>query len=152
MELIGRRHPIDLAFLPIGDNFTMGIDDAVEAVKLLRPKVVVPIHYGTFPVIEVDPDEFCSEGANGVSIGNGAGVATEGSGGSLRGSEGRKMGRRAAFGGAPFRWLLLLGFLAASGFLAARCLLRHLWHPLCVRNELAVGKPPNPSASFLCDR
>jgi L-ascorbate metabolism protein UlaG (beta-lactamase superfamily) len=58
MELIGRRHPIDLAFLPIGDNFTMGIDDAVEAVKLLRPKVVVPIHYGTFPVIEVDPDEF----------------------------------------------------------------------------------------------
>lgn len=58
MELIGRRHPIDLAFLPIGDNFTMGIDDAVEAVKLLRPKVVVPIHYGTFPVIEVDANKF----------------------------------------------------------------------------------------------
>ncbi|GBC99074.1 putative L-ascorbate-6-phosphate lactonase UlaG [bacterium HR17] len=58
MRLIGDRHPIDLAFLPIGDNFTMGVDDATEATKLLRPKIVVPIHYGTFPVIEVNPDEF----------------------------------------------------------------------------------------------
>jgi L-ascorbate metabolism protein UlaG (beta-lactamase superfamily) len=53
MALVG-RHGIDLALLPIGDNFTMGPDDALEAVKLLKPKAVVPIHYNTFPVIEQD--------------------------------------------------------------------------------------------------
>ncbi len=58
MKLIGEMNPIDLAFLPIGDNFTMGIDDAVKAVELLRPKTVVPIHYNTFPVIESSPTEF----------------------------------------------------------------------------------------------
>ncbi|MET1014910.1 MAG: metal-dependent hydrolase [Paenisporosarcina sp.] len=58
MELIGERHPIDLAFLPIGDNFTMGIDDAAYAVELLKPKAVVPIHYNTFPPIKQDPYEF----------------------------------------------------------------------------------------------
>ncbi len=54
MALIG-RHGIDLALLPIGDNFTMGPDDALEAVKLLKPKAVVPIHYNTFPPIRQDP-------------------------------------------------------------------------------------------------
>lgn len=54
MALVG-RHGVDLALLPIGDNFTMGPDDALEAVKLVRPKVVVPIHYNTFPVIRQDP-------------------------------------------------------------------------------------------------
>jgi L-ascorbate metabolism protein UlaG (beta-lactamase superfamily) len=58
MALIGRRHPIDLALLPIGDNFTMGIDDAVEAVRLLQPAAVVPMHYNTFPPILQDPQEF----------------------------------------------------------------------------------------------
>ncbi|MER1958531.1 MAG: metal-dependent hydrolase [Solibacillus sp.] len=58
MELIGKRHPIDVAFLPIGDNFTMGPDDAAYAVSLLKPKIVVPIHYNTFPPIEQDPNEF----------------------------------------------------------------------------------------------
>jgi L-ascorbate metabolism protein UlaG (beta-lactamase superfamily) len=53
MALIGRAG-IDVALLPIGDNFTMGPDDALEAVKLLNPKTVVPIHYNTFPVIEQD--------------------------------------------------------------------------------------------------
>lgn len=61
MELIGRMHPIDLAFLPIGDNFTMGIDEAVEAIRLLRPKRVVPIHYNTFDLIKVDPQEFAAK-------------------------------------------------------------------------------------------
>jgi len=61
MQLIAQRHPIDLAFLPIGGNFTMDIDDAVEATKLLQPKVVVPMHYGTFPVIEADPQEFAQK-------------------------------------------------------------------------------------------
>lgn len=49
------RHNIDLALLPIGDNFTMGPDDALEAVRLLKPKTVVPIHYNTFDVIQQDP-------------------------------------------------------------------------------------------------
>jgi L-ascorbate metabolism protein UlaG (beta-lactamase superfamily) len=53
MALIGRSG-IDVALLPIGDNFTMGPDDALEAVKLLNPKTVIPIHYNTFPVIEQD--------------------------------------------------------------------------------------------------
>ena len=65
MELIGKRHPIDVAFLPIGDNFTMGPEDAAYAVSLLKPKIVVPIHYNTFPPITQNPDEFAKlvEGA-----------------------------------------------------------------------------------------
>lgn len=58
MKLIGEMNSIDLAFLPIGDNFTMGIDDAVKAVEFLRPKMVVPFHYNTFPVIASSPEEF----------------------------------------------------------------------------------------------
>lgn len=53
MKLIGEEG-IDLAFLPIGDNFTMGPDDAVRAVKFLTPKRVVPIHFDTFPLIAQD--------------------------------------------------------------------------------------------------
>jgi L-ascorbate metabolism protein UlaG (beta-lactamase superfamily) len=45
---------IDLAFLPIGDTYTMGIDDSIRAIKLLKPKYVVPIHYNTFPEIVQD--------------------------------------------------------------------------------------------------
>ncbi|MEJ2487257.1 MAG: metal-dependent hydrolase [Anaerolineales bacterium] len=46
---------LDLAVIPIGDNFTMGPDDALIAVNLLRPKHVIPCHYNTWPVIEQDP-------------------------------------------------------------------------------------------------
>ncbi|HWR82487.1 MAG TPA: metal-dependent hydrolase [Candidatus Deferrimicrobium sp.] len=60
MKLIGELNRIDLAFLPIGDNFTMGIDDAVKAVEFLRPRKVVPFHYGTFPVIEEKPENFAA--------------------------------------------------------------------------------------------
>ncbi len=49
---------IDLALLPIGDNYTMGPEDAVEATLLIRPKVVVPIHYATFPVLVQDASGF----------------------------------------------------------------------------------------------
>ena len=59
MKLIGEEG-IDLAILPIGDNFTMGPDDALRAVKLLEPKVVIPIHYGTFDVINQDPEIFAA--------------------------------------------------------------------------------------------
>ncbi|MGD8966723.1 MAG: metal-dependent hydrolase [Anaerolineae bacterium] len=54
MRLIGEEG-IDLAVLPIGDNFTMGPDDALRAVQLIAPKVVMPIHYNTFEVIQQDP-------------------------------------------------------------------------------------------------
>ncbi|MDQ0197005.1 metal-dependent hydrolase [Neobacillus ginsengisoli] len=67
MKLIGERHPIDLAFLPIGDNFTMGPEDAAYAAKLLNSKTVVPIHYNTFPPIKQDPTKFIDllEDSNG---------------------------------------------------------------------------------------
>ena len=58
MKLIGENHPIDVAFLPIGDNFTMGLEDAARAAQFLKPKEIVPIHYNTFPAIEQDPQEF----------------------------------------------------------------------------------------------
>lgn len=58
MQMIGKRHPIDVAFLPIGDNFTMGPQDAAYAVELLNPKLSIPIHYNTFPAIEQNPNDF----------------------------------------------------------------------------------------------
>ncbi len=58
MELIGELHPIDVALLPIGDNYTMGPVDAAHAVKMLKPRYVIPMHYNTFPVIEQDPETF----------------------------------------------------------------------------------------------
>ncbi len=58
MKLIGEMNKIDIAFLPIGDNFTMGVDDAVKAVEFLNPGITVPIHYNTFPVISVDENDF----------------------------------------------------------------------------------------------
>lgn len=58
MELIGKRNDIDVAFLPIGDFFTMGPEDAAYAAELLKAKTVVPIHYDTFPPIKQDPEEF----------------------------------------------------------------------------------------------
>lgn len=58
MELIGRRHPLAVAMLPIGDNFVMGVEEAVHASQFLRPKVVIPMHYNTFPQIAQDVAEF----------------------------------------------------------------------------------------------
>lgn len=58
MKLIGEMTSIDVALLPIGDNFTMGIDDAVKATEFLNPNLVIPMHYKTFDVIDVDPEEF----------------------------------------------------------------------------------------------
>jgi L-ascorbate metabolism protein UlaG (beta-lactamase superfamily) len=54
MSLIGEEG-IDLAALPIGDNYTMGPDDALRAVKMIQPKVAIPIHYNTWPLIAQDP-------------------------------------------------------------------------------------------------
>ncbi|MBP2654437.1 MAG: metal-dependent hydrolase [Firmicutes bacterium] len=58
MELIGRKHKIDYALLPIGDNYTMGPEDAVEAVGLLKPRTVIPMHYNTWPLIAQSPETF----------------------------------------------------------------------------------------------
>jgi L-ascorbate metabolism protein UlaG (beta-lactamase superfamily) len=57
MKLIGEEG-LDVAVLPIGDKFTMGPDDAVRAVRLLEPKLVIPCHYNTFPPIEQDAARF----------------------------------------------------------------------------------------------
>ncbi len=59
MQLIGQMYgPLDAALLPIGDNFTMGIDDAVKAAEFLQAALYIPMHYRTFDVIEADPEEF----------------------------------------------------------------------------------------------
>jgi len=58
MALIGERNEIDVAFLPIGDVYTMGLEDAAYAAELLKAKVVVPIHYDTYPPIKQDPQKF----------------------------------------------------------------------------------------------
>lgn len=60
MKLIGDEG-IDLAVIPIGDNFTMGPADALKAVKLLRPKKVVPIHYNTWDLIIQDPKAWAAQ-------------------------------------------------------------------------------------------
>ncbi|EMG29024.1 metal-dependent hydrolase [Listeria fleischmannii 1991] len=58
MKLIGELTPLDIAFLPIGDNFTMGPSDAKLAADFLKAKLVIPMHYNTFPLIEQDAHAF----------------------------------------------------------------------------------------------
>jgi L-ascorbate metabolism protein UlaG (beta-lactamase superfamily) len=57
MRLIGELHHPDVAFLPIGGHYTMGPREAALAVQLLGVKTVVPIHYGTYPILAGTPDE-----------------------------------------------------------------------------------------------
>lgn len=75
MKLIGERYSIDLAFLPIGDQFTMGPDDAADAAEWLQAKLVVPIHYNTFPVIAQDGAAFVrqlkNKGIDGIVMTSG---------------------------------------------------------------------------------
>lgn len=59
MRLIGEEG-IDLAALPIGDNYTMGPDDALRAVKFIQPKHVIPVHYNTWELIQQDPDKWAN--------------------------------------------------------------------------------------------
>lgn len=60
MELIG-DYGIDVAFLPIGDNYTMGPEDSIRAIHMLRPRLVVPMHYNTFDVIVQDVSEWARQ-------------------------------------------------------------------------------------------
>lgn len=61
MQLIGELTSIDVAMLPIGGNFTMDIRDALRATEFLKPKVAIPMHYNTFPLIKANPEEFVSK-------------------------------------------------------------------------------------------
>jgi len=56
MALVKRFHKIDVMLVCIGDHFTMGPARAAEAVKLVTPNMVVPMHYGTFPVLTGTPE------------------------------------------------------------------------------------------------
>ncbi|HWJ79942.1 MAG TPA: metal-dependent hydrolase [Niallia sp.] len=61
MKLIGDRYNLDVAFVPIGDHFTMGPEDALQAAEWYQAKLVIPIHYNTFPVIKQDANEFINK-------------------------------------------------------------------------------------------
>ena len=56
MQLL--KGQVDVALLPIGDNFTMGPEDAARAVEFIQPRVVIPMHYDTFEMIAQDPEAF----------------------------------------------------------------------------------------------
>ncbi len=60
MQLIGQEG-IEVAFVPIGDNYTMGPDDAYRAVELLKPRHVIPIHYNTWELIAQDADKWAEK-------------------------------------------------------------------------------------------
>jgi L-ascorbate metabolism protein UlaG (beta-lactamase superfamily) len=67
MELIGKRHGVDLALLPIGGHYTMDREDAAYAAGIIGASRVMPIHFGTFPAIETDVEAFHSDlSAKGV--------------------------------------------------------------------------------------
>lgn len=68
MRLIGDRG-LDAALLPVGDHYTMGPEEAARALELLRPRVAIPMHYGTFPPLVGDPQVFAREGqGRGVDV------------------------------------------------------------------------------------
>ena len=68
MALLGRLEAIDVALVPIGDNYTMGPSDAAEAIHLLQPKLAIPMHYNTWPVIAQSPDGFKQDVENRFKI------------------------------------------------------------------------------------
>ncbi len=66
MELL--KGQVDVACLPIGDNFTMGPEDAVRAVAMIEPKTVIPMHYNTFDLIRQDPTAFADAVGNRAKV------------------------------------------------------------------------------------
>lgn len=68
LKMIGDLNDIDLAFIPIGDNFTMGPEDAKLAAEWIGAKKVVPIHFNTFPVIEQDPHKYVESLPKGMGL------------------------------------------------------------------------------------
>jgi L-ascorbate metabolism protein UlaG (beta-lactamase superfamily) len=72
LKMLGELYDIDVAFLPMGDHYTMGPDDGAIAAEWLRAKQVVPIHYNTFPPIRQDENEIqrklAARGVEGVIL------------------------------------------------------------------------------------
>ncbi|HWD65943.1 MAG TPA: metal-dependent hydrolase [Solirubrobacteraceae bacterium] len=70
LQLVGKRHPIDVALMCIGGQYTMDRVDAVDAAELIGAKTVIPCHYNTFPPIETDAQAFKSdvESATGSNV------------------------------------------------------------------------------------
>ena len=66
MQLLEGR--VDLMLVPIGDNYTMGVEDAVRAVDFVKPKIVIPMHYNTWDVIRADPRAFQREVGNRAEV------------------------------------------------------------------------------------
>lgn len=61
LRLVGEMHDIDLVFVPIGDHYTMGPKGAAMACKYLGARTIVPIHWGTFPILTGTPEAFAQE-------------------------------------------------------------------------------------------
>src|SRR5438093_6189102 len=59
MQLLAGR--VDAMLVPIGDNYTMGVEDAVRAVEFVQPRAVIPMHYNTWDVIKADPEQRSEE-------------------------------------------------------------------------------------------
>jgi L-ascorbate metabolism protein UlaG (beta-lactamase superfamily) len=70
LQLVGKRHPIDVALMCIGGHYTMDRVDAIDACELVGAKTVIPCHYNTFPPIETDAQQFKSdvESATGSTV------------------------------------------------------------------------------------
>jgi L-ascorbate metabolism protein UlaG (beta-lactamase superfamily) len=66
MQLLAGR--VDLMLVPIGDNYTMGVEDAVRAVDFVKPKIVIPMHYNTWDVIRADPRAFQRDVGNRAEV------------------------------------------------------------------------------------
>ena len=75
MQLLGEYENLDFAVLPIGDNFTMGIDDAVVAADFIKCDKIIGVHYDTFGFIEIDHEEskqkFAAKGKELILLGIG---------------------------------------------------------------------------------
>ena len=67
LELIGRRHAIDVALIPIGGHYTMDRHDAVEAARMIGARQVIPCHYDTFPLIVTDAEAFRADVENSTA-------------------------------------------------------------------------------------
>jgi L-ascorbate metabolism protein UlaG (beta-lactamase superfamily) len=68
MKLIGELHKLDAAFLPIGGFYTMGPERAAKAAELLGVKTVVPMHFGTFPILSGTPSQLEELVGRGVKV------------------------------------------------------------------------------------
>jgi L-ascorbate metabolism protein UlaG (beta-lactamase superfamily) len=61
MRLIGEMFDVDYMLVPIGGNYTMDIGDAIYAVRMINPKIAIPMHYNTFDLIRADPESFAKQ-------------------------------------------------------------------------------------------